>query len=482
MAPAKLIVSVLKEGSPTPARVHLMDSSASWRYPPGSLGYEKDWHFTVDGVFEIELPPGTTKLRIEKGKEYRTIFDEFALDSGSRVVKTYEMERWIDMNGLGWFSGDTHVHRLPRHMAHLMEAEDLNVAPVLSFWNQMDGPREVFDWREYGQRVVSDGARAFGLLSQEDERAGGAIMALNIERPVVCETTKWHPSQAFFAEKWRDQGGVIEQEKPFWLEAPVNVALGLVDSMGIVNNHLQRTEVMENEAWGRARDGERYPGSRGFVLNVLDLYYRYLNLGIKLPIAAGSASGVMRNPLGYNRLYVNLDEFSYEGWFQGMLNGGTFATNGPMLFMRIDGEVPPLTIERSTSTEFCLDIEARTQGELDRLEVIVGGKVNQAVECGGQSTQAISLPLKPATSCWVAARVFEVAPGNERLAHTSPVFLEIPDPLTPAETDARFYARWCRELLEASRNDPDRYPSDEARRSVEDYYVRAAKFYEGLAR
>ena len=472
---------IMEGGAPTAARVHLLDSGGTWRYPPGSLAYEKDWHSTVEGGFEVELPPGITRLRIEKGKEYKAISDEFVLEAGSRVEKIYDMERWIDMNEMGWFSGDTHVHRLPADMRHLMEAEDLNVAPVLSFWNQMDRPREIFDWHEYGQRVISTGRRAFGLLSQEDERAAGAVMALNIQEPVVSETTKWHPSQAFFAERWRDQGGVVEQEKPFWWEAPVNVALGLVDTMGIVNNHLQRTEVMDNEAWGRGRDRRKYPGARGFVLNVLDLYYRYLNLGIKLPIAAGSASGVLRNPLGYNRLYVRLEEFSYEAWFRGMLGGGTFATNGPMLFMRIDGEIPSLTVKRSNPTKFGIEIEARTQGQLETIEIVVDGKVEGEFDCGGNCVASASLNLEPKSSCWVAARAFELAPGNVKLAHTSPVFLEIPDPVTPSRGDARYYADWCRELLEASRKDPGRYPSDEARRGIEDRYRRARELYERLA-
>jgi hypothetical protein len=482
MDSGRVKVRILEGGSPTAARVHLLDSAGTWRYPPGSLAYEKDWHSTVEGGFEMQLPPGTTRLRIEKGKEYKTISDEFVLEAGSRVEMNYDMERWIDMNEMGWFSGDTHVHRLPADMGHLLEAEDLNVAPVLSFWNQMDGPREIFDWHEYGQRVISTGRRAFGLLSQEDERAAGAVMALNIQEPVVSKTTKWYPSQAFFAEKWRDQGGVVEQEKPFWWEAPVNVALGLADSMGIVNNHLQRTEVMDNEAWGRGRDRRTYPGPRGFILNVLDLYYRYLNLGIKLPIAAGSASGVLRNPLGYNRLYVRLkEEFSYEGWFRGMLSGATFATNGPMLFMKIDGEIPSLTVKRSTPMEFCIDVEARTQGQLETIEIVVNGKVEEAFDCGGNCAGSGALNLEPESSCWVAARAFELAPGNVRLAHTSPVFLEVPDPVTPSKTDARYYADWCQELLEASRKDPGRYPSDEARGAVEGYYTRATEFYDRLA-
>jgi len=378
------------------------------------------------------------------------------------------------MNSLGWYSGDTHVHRMPENIEHLMEAEDLNLAPVLSTWNQED----VFEGSR-GERVVRFGNRAYSLVNQEDERSGGAVMALDLERPVRVETDSWYPSEAYFGRRWHEQGAIVEQEKPFWWEAPVNVALGLVDTVGIVNNHLQRTEVMENEAWGRPRDLERYPGAPGFVQNVLDLYYRYLNLGIKLPITAGSASGVLRNPLGYNRLYVRLEEgFSYRGWLDGMRAGRAFATNGPMLFFTVDGEIPGLTAFYERPCEVRLEVRTECPRKLRGIEILRNGKT---IMTGKERGEPACLKMEVEESCWVAARVFEECDNTVRLAHSNPVFLEAPDPVKPSREDALYYMEWCQELLDASRRDPDRYGTVLKRREVEEDYGQAVEFYRRLA-
>jgi len=475
----KLEVRILEEGRETSARVHLLDSRGKWVYPTGTVAYEKDRHFTADGGFSTSLPAGRTEILLGKGKEYREIRDEFFIPRGGAVTRVYNLERWVNMEAMGWFSGETHVHRDPEAMAHLMEAEDLNVAPVITFWNQ----RLQVKAAEKGPKLFCRGNRCFSIMTQEDERAGGAVLGLNVAEHVQQETGKWYPPQAFFCRKWREQGAVVEEEKPFWWEAPVNVALGLVDTVGVINNHLQRGEVMEDEAWGRPRDHRAFPGKEGFVRYVLDLYYRYLNLGIKLPLAAGSASGVLRNPLGYNRLYVYFDgrPFSYDGWFDGMLRGRAFATNGPMLFFRVNDEIPPMTMRFSSSCQVSLDVRALSSAELDSLEIVRDGRVVERFAGEGKSELRASLALDLNESSWVACRSYEKNDRTVRLAHTNPVFLELGGPLAPSRADALFYRDWCIELLESSKGDADRYGSEEERAEVEGLYKRAISFYEDLA-
>jgi hypothetical protein len=249
--------------------------------------------------------------------------------------------------------------------------------------------------------------------------------------------------------------------------------------MGIVNNHLQRTEVMENEAWGRPRDAKAYPGKEGFVASCLDLYYRYLNLGIKLPLAAGSASGVLRNPLGANRLYVKLEKFGYEEWFEGMKLGRAFATNGPMLFIKIGGIFPSQTVKAPGPKDFTVELEARTQDVLERVELISNGRVVESLSCSGGSVKE-RIVFHAEESCWIAARAFERSELTVRFAHTDPVFLELPERMIPRATDARYYRDWCRELLGESMRSEGRYESDAGRREVEGRYKRAIAFYEAL--
>jgi len=59
-----------------------------------------------------------------------------------------------------------------------------------------------------------------------------------------------------------------------------------------IHNHFNQYGVHADEAWGRPRDRETYPGNEGFVDASLELLYRYWNLGFTIPFSAGSTSGV----------------------------------------------------------------------------------------------------------------------------------------------------------------------------------------------
>jgi hypothetical protein len=117
-------------------------------------------------------------------------------------------------------------------------------------------------------------ARGLGASS----RAGNAQVRLTIldsdtESPVPCRI------------HLKDATGnpVRPQELPFWYDTPVWLASGMVDSVGIAHNHMQRGGVMPNEAWGRARDEQRLPDPEGNELWTQEIYYHILNSGLRLP-------------------------------------------------------------------------------------------------------------------------------------------------------------------------------------------------------
>lgn len=463
----------------TTARVQLRDSRGDFHYPEGCLPYKRDSHFTTEGEFEVPLPHGNVSILVEKGKEYSAISAQLVMKKDQDQQVDCELYRWIDMVDRGWYSGDFHIHRPLDDMEHLMSAEDLNAAPDITVWNKQN------DWA--GEEIPEDKVveidetHAYGIMVQEDERGGGAVMVMNPAFPIDLEpTSQWYPPNYSYCLVARDYGFMVDQEKPFWWEAPVNIALGGVDTIGIINNHMQREGMMNDEAWGRQRDMELYPGYKGFVDNVLDLYYRYLNLGLKLPISAGSASGVLKNPVGYNRLYVHLGhQFTYDRWLRGARAGRAFATNGPMLFFSIDHSELGTTIEVPAGEELHgrASLEALSQAKLDRVEIIYNGEIIHEFGANSQSemTQEFDISLKE--SGWVIARAFEKNRKTIRFAHTNPIYIEIGSPMKPKKDDARYYMKWCQELLSQSLADKERYVTSEQREEVETLYRRAIAFY-----
>jgi hypothetical protein len=86
-----------------------------------------------------------------------------------------------------------------------------------------------------------------------------------------------------------------------------HLALGHIDFAGIVYNHFNREGVEETDAWGmipKSRPEFNTPG--GMPLWAMEVYYRFLNCGFRLPVSAGSASGVKAAPLTKHRRGVRL--------------------------------------------------------------------------------------------------------------------------------------------------------------------------------
>ena len=83
--------------------------------------------------FQVALPPGRYTLVVERGKEYHAATRQ--LEIGRRAAANHDPAEALDRYGpAGWYSGDTHVHRPAEEVAHLMLAEDLNVAIPLTDW------------------------------------------------------------------------------------------------------------------------------------------------------------------------------------------------------------------------------------------------------------------------------------------------------------------------------------------------------------
>ena len=132
----------------------------------------------------------------------------------------------------------------------------------------------------------------------------------------------------------------MDIEKPYWWDVPVWLPHG-VDSAGLACNHMLRDGMYESEAWGRPRDTQRLPPPRGNGFYTQELYYHILNTGLRVPPSAGSASGVMQNPVGYNRVYVHLDgPLTWTKWWEGLRAGHSFVSNGPLLRARANGQWP----------------------------------------------------------------------------------------------------------------------------------------------
>src|SRR6185436_12400355 len=100
-----------------------------------NVTYWKD-HFVFAGKTMLKLPVGQYTFEVEHGPEYRLRTGNFTIDRGAADNKEVDMPRFVDMKREGWWSGDLHIHRPPNEIELHMLAEDLHVAPVITWWNE----------------------------------------------------------------------------------------------------------------------------------------------------------------------------------------------------------------------------------------------------------------------------------------------------------------------------------------------------------
>jgi hypothetical protein len=439
----------LRVRSAEPARYYLDDAHGKSWAPDGALVYVQrgERHFVMRNGFEIDLPSGSYTLLAERGPEYRPFRTAISGSAGKDVTLKVLLSRWVNMNRQGWYSGDLHNHRRPEDMPLLLLAEDLNLAPTLSDWVWDDRQRSVPPHGGEAIRQV-DATHVFSVLDKEVERlkAGpGAVDLLGLRSRMPFDGYLLHPTNDVFARQAHAQGAWVDAEKIVWRDTAALVALGHIDFAGIVHNHFNRQDVeMETDSWGMIpKPRPEFKTPAGMPLWAMEVYYRFLNCGFRLPVSAGSASGVKAAPLGYNRVYVKLDgRFEYEQWFRALKSGRSFATNGPMLFLTVDGAEPGgvLRLADNGRRRVRIRAEASSQKPMDRLEVIFKGRTLKTVRGADNLTTDFTVDVDE--TGWFAARAFERPDHTVRFAHTSPVYIEVAGQTGVVRHDAQFFIDW----------------------------------------
>ena len=433
--------------------------------------------FIVQGDCDVDVAPGHYLVIAEHGPEYRRVEKPVTVAAAGATNLVVPLRRWIRMEKMGWWSGDLHVHRKPADAQKVVLAEDLNFCPVITDWSHRKNYQlQTGDiWGADANSVIGIDRQHFVTLrNAEDERGGGAWLFFQLRGPLqgLNKSADWWPSVLSFVHQARDQRASqsifpwVDAEKAFWWEVPVVMALEPADSLEILCNQLTEYGVEASEAWGRPRE-RSFAGREGWQNYILGIYYHYLNLGFHLPASAGTASGVLPNPIGFNRVYVNFSgPFSVEKWFTALRKGPSFVTNGPMLFFHVK---PEGALMRAT-------VEAHSHEPLDRIEIVANGEAIQwyPIPPSTNAYQA-ETTIDPRKYSWIAARCYLRGGDTLRLAHTSPLYLPGHFDCRP---DAKYFVNWVNNLIHQTKENPKRFPSAMEQEQELDTYGQALAFYQ----
>jgi hypothetical protein len=463
-----------------PCRIHLWDAQDK-PVDAAGLPFWND-HFVCKGQARLELAPGDYHYEIERGPEYEIQRGALVVpDAPGAVSLRRTLKRLVHLAGEGWWAGETHIHRLPEEMPLLMQAEDLHIGCCVTWWN--DGNAWAGAPLPLEPVVRFDGNRFFDQLSGEDERGGGALLFFGTSRPMPISGSQreFPPAMKYLLMAKEHPGMWVDVEKAFWWDMPTWVASGKVDSIGIAHNHMQRRGVLDGEAWGKPRDPARYPGVQGNGFWTQDIYYQPLNAGIRIPPSAGSASGVLPNPVGYNRVYAQVaGDLTWEKWWQSVRQGRVFVSNGPLLRVQANGEWPGgvFRIPEQGLLEIQLTGRLSSRDPIKAIEVILNGRVQQRLPASACRSGELLTTLAFKESGWFLVRAIADVPETFRFASTGPFYVEhAGEAARVSRQAAQFFLDWVRERMDGLKlEDPKQ--QDEvlaAHRTAEQFWERSVK-------
>jgi hypothetical protein len=161
-------------------------------------------------------------------------------------------------------------------------------------------------------------------------------------------------------------------------------------------------------------------------------WFDLLDLGFRLSPAAGSDYPYIDHP-GAVRSYVDVGKGapSAAAWFDGLRAGRSFATNGPLLELRVNGQGMGSTLRLEPGAEIAVEARASLNPDVDRLarlELVAGGEVvASTLAPQGAETLRLEHRLRAERGGWLVLRALgtQQAPTARVVAVSAPVYLDV---------------------------------------------------------
>ena len=447
------------DGNIVPARIQILGSDGRGYVPADAFHRvspaNEIHYFHSTGEFEVTVPAGDVKVEALRGFEWIPADETVSVTADQTVTVELRMERLSDPGQSNWVSGDTHVHDLhegryglsQRAFFDQLRADDLHVTNDLI---HMDGTKVMGRWGDLTGEDYSGSNDGYVLRYNQEFRGSlGHVGLLGVDEfimPLIGGTSgSPYPADGLklmYLDSIRALGGIGGFMHPYtvgsgttgtpeWAaqsDIPIHTILGRGDFYDIVS-------IASDE------------------LASADMYYHMLNVGVRLPATGGTDnfSNVWRDPSGGTaRTYARLDgPISWRTWIEAVRAGRTIATNGPLLFAKVDGQEPGS--ELSSRSSVTVEVDLATIAPVEVIEIIVDGEVARTIsvrEGQQQLNMQESIPVEG--SRWVAVRArggkARYSGDSYTFVHTTPVYFTDAPPNGASRVSADFLAAVIEEI------------------------------------
>lgn len=492
------------ESRSVPARVAVLGSDGRAAAPASAWMHADDGfdrarqssetrYFHCASPCTLDVPAGDTSIWVQRGFRYLPWRQTVKLTAGEdRTMAVGLNSNDLPASFGTWRSADLHVHMNyggayrndPSNLARQARAEDLDIVynmivnkeeriPDIGYFRPDPDPASgagvlIMHAQEYHTSFWGH----LGLLHLSDH-----LLTPDFSAYQHTALASPYPHNGVVADLAHAQGALVGYVHPFdWdIDPPKEKSLSHQLPADVANGKVDYIEVV------------------GFADHkaTANVWYRLLNLGFRLPAGAGTDAmanyASLRGPVGMNRVFLETGREVTPAALRAALKGGrTFASNGPLLGLELDGKRPGDTVSRTEPGKVAYRIAMRSPVAVDHLELVQNGKVMKAFTLkGDRRTFDAAGELPVDAGGWMLLRAWN--DGADPLildlypyATTSPVYLELPGGAPQATQDAAYFAAWMERVLgEAeARND---YRTARERETTLEYLRKARDHYSNMA-
>jgi hypothetical protein len=414
------IVRLIDRDKKTIALPGLYDRLRGVKVAPEFCG----WHVVPVKGADTEVPRGVYRLEALAGLETELASIQVDLGKTRPAEIVVKLEPAFDPGKLGLVAGNTHLHLMKLtkedaedYLRKIPPADRLRVL-FISYLERFKDDAEYITNRYPIGDLPAFNATGVLVNNGEEHRHNfqshgegyGHVMFLNIKnlvKPVSLgpgitggrnDDRPLRPG----IDDARGQGGAV-----IWCHN----SFGYEDVLSALTGRLHALNVF---------DGSR----RG---NFEESYYRYLNVGLKMPISTGTDWFIY----DFARVYVRAAEpLTIAGWLEGLKAGRNQATNGPLLTLRVNDHDCGDTVKLAGSGRVKIGASAIGRHDFQELQLVHNGKVIRQQRAYGTSTFLANLreDVRVEESGWFAVRIESKTInelGYQLFAHTSPVYIEV---------------------------------------------------------
>ncbi len=437
-------------GKGTPAQVKLFklledETPESFGRVNGKITMIRDMT-GFDGCLSRKLAPGKYVIEISKGCEYEIITDDIEIIAGKFSNKSYDLNRFTDLEKEGWMPGELHHHSVfsspvfrgdddvvetPEQIANSMMAVGLSFGALSDHHNILSHPA----WKAMKKEDFVP------IISKEISTSNGHVMAMGVAKDVIYaipddahRTDEYLRSEFVrITDEIKENGGLAQINHPRDLQRAIswnpnfNDMLDIFETMEIWNGSNPMMSGSTNDAartlWHECmKRGLFLPATTGSdthnicaddyhilfdeVMDTIDAIagnkdaleneycdetHTMLLIGEKLlPILEKWAETNLTS--GCVRTYVHFDAAEPKEATHNTANilnilrkGNSFLTNGPILVPKINGKLPGERLKiQDNSAELSIEIKLLANRPLSTLQICTENGVRKEISLEGK--------------------------------------------------------------------------------------------------